>query len=104
VDKDGAYAIQGGQATSCGKYMEARAEKSVDAFAHTAFIAGYVTAYNRLTPETYDILGGTDMQSVAAWLDNYCKAHPLKGLATALDVLTAELYPRRYKSAKEAGH
>ncbi len=67
------------------------------------WVAGFLTAYNRQTPGTYDILGNADLASAMLWLENYCKAHPLSDLAGGMNVLTDEFYPRRHKTKEEAG-
>jgi hypothetical protein len=52
-------------------------------------------AYNALTPDTADILGGTDLSGAMLRLQRYCEAHPADSLAQAMLALTAELYPGR---------
>lgn len=99
---DGAYWSHG--ARSCGVYLGDRAKNNLDETADEAWVAGYITAFDAFVPDTFNILGNTDLQSVMVWLDNYCKAHPLRNLADAMSDLTAVLYPRRYKTAKDAGH
>ena len=65
--------------------------------------AGYLTSYNILTPNTYDISGGREAdstdRSTIIWLDNFCEQNPLKTYTEALKSLTIELYPTRIKTA-----
>lgn len=58
------------------------------------YVAGWLTAYNALTPDTYDILpNGNDGAMI--WLNNFCTANPLELLETGLNQLVIEAYPNR---------
>ena len=65
--------------------------------------AGYLTSYNLLTPDTFDIAGGREAdstdRSTIIWLENYCKHHPAQTYTEAIKRLTTELYPERIKTA-----
>jgi hypothetical protein len=97
----GWYSTQ--SSVSCDNYLQQDKERRSSYLSTIGWVAGYITAYNRQTPDTAEILGNTNLASVMLWLKNYCKAHPLDDLAGAMDVLTIELYPRRHKTRKEAG-
>ena len=66
--------------------------------AYVAWLMGYVTAYNRLTADTYDIEGHCDLHTLLPWLEDHCKAHPLISFPDAVETLTNTLYPNRLKS------
>ncbi len=68
-----------------------------------AWVAGYITAYNRQTPDTVSLVGGFDLNSAMSWLQNYCRAHPLSNLSGAMEALTVELYPGRYRTRENTG-
>ncbi len=59
------------------------------------YTMGYLTAINRLAPNTYDIAGKKNTKTIMVWLEKYCKEHPEDSFDTALYRLTAELYPHR---------
>ena len=99
ADEHDMYWAQGSMA--CGTFVE-RQKYDAKAVEDRAWISGYLAAYNRLVPNTYDILGNSDMKSATAWLENYCKEYPLKVLAEGMADLTTKLYPRRHKTKKEA--
>lgn len=65
--------------------------------------AGYMTAYNVLSPDTYDIAGGKEAdstdRSTIIWLEEYCKQHPAESYTEAIRQLTIKLYPTRIKAA-----
>lgn len=112
-DKDGYTAVVSGR--SCDEFIELRKtlEKpdadvtdtaSVMAYSHSlGWIAGYLTALNWQTPDTYQILGDSDFKSVVLWLENYCHANPSNDVSRGMRALTVELYPRRHETAKAAG-
>jgi len=89
---------------SCGTYIQDRQAHGVGYVIEQGWVGGYISAYNRLMPDTVNILGGTDLDSVMLWLANYCNAHPLEDLADAMVALTNERFPHRFRTPKDAGH
>lgn len=61
------------------------------------YIMGWLSGFNYLTPNTYDILPGHNLPAVMQWLDEYCAKNPKKSVDSALLELTGELYPNRIK-------
>ena len=78
------YTVYGVGAQSCGKWTAEKSEL-VRGFMNS-WVLGYVTA-----------LGGvagardTDSQAITAWVDNYCREHPLNRLDEAAATLVGEL-------------
>ena len=103
ADIDGQYTAHtvAGVIGSCGEYVTARDEKRRAAFlksnTHVIWIWGYLTAYNRQTPDTYDIMAQTDTPTILLWLDNYCKQNPLTDFAEAMVSLMNELHSSRIR-------
>lgn len=95
--KDGHYKSQGG--ASCSSYLEGIQPNSWPLAANGSYVAGYVTAFNLKTPDTYNILGSSDFNGVLLWIKNYCERNPLKHISDALETLTDELYQNRLKKA-----
>lgn len=100
ADANGAYLSQG--VSSCGQYIDLRkgrnnTEQSLF-LAARLWVGGWITAYNMLKPDTYDIRGTADLDSVMLWLENYCKANPLENLATAMVYFAHEQYPNRKRT------
>lgn len=67
------------------------------------WIAGYLTAYNRMAPETYDILGISNIEAALETIENFCKANPLENLTAAMEVVTEQFHPRRHQTKRQAG-
>ncbi|MCZ6732537.1 MAG: hypothetical protein O7B27_08315 [Gammaproteobacteria bacterium] len=105
ADIDGLYSTSysEGKIGSCGTYVAARDEgrrgKLYEENNHIGWAFGYLTAYNLLTPDTYDIIGQTDLSAILLWLENYCKRNPLARFAEAMVLLTDELHPERIRKA-----
>jgi hypothetical protein len=94
-DSAGSYATV--EARSCAAFLRDQQAHGWAYDSDTAWVAGYLTAYNAQTPDTGDILGGSDLSSAMLWLQNWCKAHAADGLAEGMTALTADFFPRRYR-------
>lgn len=78
--------IRGG--ASCGQWTESRLQDWA-AIGNQRWLVGYLSglaaAYRK------DILRGTDNPSIFLWMDNYCRANPLKRIDNGGDLLYREL-------------
>jgi hypothetical protein len=99
ADKSERYQTMG--VRSCEIFVQAQREDSWAKITIEAWIAGYITAYNYQTPNTYNILANRELDSIMLWLDNWCRANPREDLAGGMVVLTEELYPDRHKTPTE---
>ena len=104
ADPDGAYWSQ--RPESCREFRRVLGsdERTPALMNIRGWVAGYITGYNRQTPDTYDVLGVTDFDAALRFLDGYCKAHPLDNLTAAMEALTDSLYPARHRTRRQAGH
>ena len=84
----------------CQKYAKLGLDKKND---YIIWVQGFVSAYNALDPNTFNILGVKDWHFVRQWLDDYCKANPEKYFGEAVRVLIEELYPNRVPSEQAVG-
>jgi hypothetical protein len=100
-DKDGRYWAQG--KVSCSNYIERNKDvHDVEEVANRAWVAGYITAYNMLAPETYSILGNSNLESALLWLDKYCKANPSYDLVDGMSALVQDFHPTRALERKDS--
>jgi hypothetical protein len=88
--------IAGEGTGSCGEWMHLRQEGGFKPIPAQAWILGYLSGANIWSgsPDFPDILRETDNDSLFAWIDNYCQAHPLEKVADAANQLTIELTKR----------
>jgi hypothetical protein len=91
-DKNGQYGIL---TDTCGEYAKDRAKNRT--LRYTSWIAGYVTAYNSVAPDTYNILGKSNVKSTMEWLDKWCKANPSENLAGGMHAFVKEHHPTRHR-------
>ncbi len=103
ADKDGAYWSQ--RADSCREFLRVHpaGERRSESVGIRNWVAGYITAYNRQTPETYDITGIADFEQVLLSIERFCKANPLADVGAAMEAVTDQLHQTRYQTKRQAG-
>ena len=103
ADKDRAYGSQ--RPASCRDFLKVyRADDRRPEFEPVRnWIAGYITAYNRQTPDTYDIVGTSDFEHVLQSVERHCKDDPFSNVGAAMEAVTADLYPTRHQTRRQAG-
>lgn len=87
--------IKGAGATSCGLWIEDR--KSDSWFPQVHWIQGFISSYNHfvyLGSHDDGVFGNTDAESLAAWMDNYCRENPLTSVYEGTIQLITELNSR----------
>jgi hypothetical protein len=93
----GSKLIFGQGMNSCGGWTQARQSRSVSGGLSAQWVAGYLSGMNvqstSLDPQD-DPLLGTDFDGLMAWIDNYCRSHPLEAIAVAAGKLMDELQAR----------
>jgi len=75
---------------SCGVWVERRAAKTAIPFEF--WLLGYLSGVASGTNIEFFKKGGSslDSQSIELWMDNYCKANPLKRIFEGANVLFKE--------------
>jgi hypothetical protein len=69
---------------SCTSWIERRAGDALDAATMTAWVLGYVTAYNEYAGKSRaDVSGGRQSDELGRWLDDYCKKNPRSSFYSA---------------------
>ena len=101
ADSGGQYVVYGNR--TCWDYIVyADTGNPVELEKYLVWISGYVTAYNRLTPDTLTVLGGGDLNMAMIWLAQWCRANPKSAMDAAMHALTQEFHPRRHRTVKDA--
>jgi hypothetical protein len=96
-DANGNHGVWGIGQSSCHSYNKAR--EGGDYNGYKVYLMGYLTAYNSLIPDTYNITGTTDLNGVLAWLDRYCKKTAIDSYEHALKQMVTEMHETRMKKA-----
>jgi hypothetical protein len=81
ADNAGQFAVRGAGGLSCSVWADiangANQEQQRDGIlTFQSWLAGYITASNRLSPDTYDAMPYLDMVNVLAIVLNECRANP----------------------------
>jgi hypothetical protein len=85
------YAVLGQGNVSCGSWLNDRKGDDARTSNRTAWILGYVTAFNQYGSKPKgDISGGKSTEEIMAWIDSYCGQHPRDNLYNASAALVDE--------------
>jgi hypothetical protein len=80
---------------SCGAWLETRrSQGATEVFQVQGWVLGYVSGANAGRNDDTDFLVEPDAEALFAWLDNYCRQHPLDKLTTASNALIHDLTMR----------
>lgn len=84
-------------ANSCGMWIEQRAQDTTSRLTRAVVLQGWIVGYlSGLASESgknfwgYPNINSLDNESVFLWIDNYCRANPLKHIDDAGDALFRE--------------
>ncbi len=94
-DVDGEFAVFSVGGKSCAEYLRARAGGGRAQHDFTTWMQGYLSAFNLIVPNTYDILGNRDFDKIVAWLDAHCSENRDTTFVNATALLTINLFPER---------
>src|SRR2546427_384307 len=89
----GNYCGIGFGSEACQTFLQARSNGLDLPYRH--WLTGYLTAVNKLTPNTVDMRGKTDSDGMLWLLEQYCIKHPLHSFSRAVEFLVTDLYPKR---------
>lgn len=86
----GAKTIEVRGIRSCGEWVS---DREALALGNQTWLVGYLSGLAVATNK--QILSGTDNQSIYLWVDNYCRANPLRSLPDAGTALYFELVKQK---------
>jgi hypothetical protein len=101
ADSRGLFSVKGVGTATCQQYVDAVKAQGKELLLFAGYLGGYVTAYNQLSYDTFDILPWQDAETLLAMLDGYCGKHPETNFAAAVGLLTKVLQPERLTVAAE---
>ena len=93
ADAGGNYAIWGVGQTSCHKFVKAR--ENEDARQYKDYLMGYLTAFNTLSEDTYNISGKTKLGEIEQWLAEYCGLHQIESFNRAIQQYATDSFESR---------
>jgi hypothetical protein len=92
-DAQGNYVALGFGLESCQTCLQA-SSNSLD-LPSRHWLTGYLTAMNKLTKDTVDIRGTTDIEGMLWLLEQYCIQNRQHSFSRAVEALVKNLYPQR---------
>ena len=98
-DFEDGYAVYAAGSESCSQYLAAEQRGGGDYDYFVNWLIGYLSAFNVIMPNTYDILGENEFSMVQTWLNQHCAKFPKELFVNAAARVTEVLYPTRYQSS-----
>lgn len=98
-DFENGYAVYGAGAQPCNTYLAAITQGGKEEDFFIDWMIGYLSAFNVIMPDTYDILGESDFPLVQRWMEDQCRKFPRELFVNAMARLTEVLYPTRYQAS-----
>jgi hypothetical protein len=100
ADENGQYAtLSAPNESSCGTFLSARDEAHRGQFArqnmYKSWLMGFITGYDFGAPDTYDIAPSMDLDTMMAWVENYCRRNPMATFGEGAGALVTQLTPDR---------
>ena len=98
ADDAGNFAVKGIGTTSCRDYLAARETGGDEYLLYGGWIGGYVTAFNQLAPQTFDLLPWQSVDTLTRMLASACEKTPDTLFAAVLSRLATLVQPQRIAS------
>lgn len=92
ADAQGDYGMVGAGALTCRAYMLG---STTDRTFTETWWAGYMSAMNRVTDDTYDLMGDYDADQINVLLDDYCRDNPADLFGIAVHQVMEAIFPER---------
>jgi hypothetical protein len=98
ADANKRFSVRGLGATTCSKFLEERNldAKGSEQYAH--WFTGFLTAYNWLQADTYDIAPQYKSNGLLRYLDLYCGRNPKNKIIDAATSFISAVYAKRQKA------
>jgi len=92
-DIDGAFAIKGVGALSCNDFIEAASADAPILQQYAGYVSGYISAYNELEKNTFDVLPWQQLDTVMLLLLRGCTQTPNSTVGGAVSRITQYFSP-----------
>jgi hypothetical protein len=85
-----AYALLGPGVSSCATWAADNRRDPVKALMNQSWVLGFLSGAGYAGSAEQDPLHGVDSNAVIAWVDKYCRTHPLDPIVRAAEVFIDE--------------
>lgn len=99
ADAEGRFAIKGIGNTDCTTFVSEMEQSTPNAYMYGGWIYGFLTADNKASEETFDLVAWEDLETLTSYLHGYCKRNPEAKFAQAVFQLGEALRADRITSA-----
>lgn len=100
ADAQNRYKLRGLGALECSKYLEDRRTDLKGSQSYADWFTGYLTAYNYMTADTYDIAPNHDANALLTYLDLYCAKNQKTKIGLAVAQFVKAVHDKRQTTAK----
>ena len=101
ADRSGEFFTRGVGSQTCAAFLAEKSKNSAMYFLFRSWVNGYLSAYNQMTSETYDIAAAMSIDDLDGSIEATCKAYPDQQFWTAAFALTRALEPHRLKAKSD---
>jgi hypothetical protein len=98
-DMDGQFAVFSTSGERCADYSRARLQGAAAEKAFANWTLGYLSAFNLIVSDTFNIMGQHSFHEALNWLDKHCHENPDAYFVNAAARLTESLHPVRANMA-----
>jgi len=98
ADANRRFNVRGLGTTPCSSYLGVRGGSGSESEPFVHWFMGFITAYNWLQPDTFDISAEYNSTGLLIWLDYYCKENPASTINDAALAFVKVVYEKRMKS------
>ncbi len=102
ASQNGEFSLKGLGYNSCEEFTNARDLRSNDYYRFIGWLEGYLSAYNRFTPDTINIAPWQSTELLADFLEIHCREYPKTPFSVAVDRMIAELVPSRLHKSSDS--
>lgn len=101
ADKGKNFAAKGLAAASCSSFVEEREKRSQTYGEALAWLTGFISAYNYLAPDTYDVAPWQSVELLSSLLASHYKENPKESIFIATDRLLNSIAEDRLRTVSE---
>lgn len=98
ADRNGEYAIKGVGLANCEQFTAARTEQSNVFWMFMGWLDGYLSAANRLSEDTFDLVAWESTDLLATVIDGHCKQNPQDQFEPVARSIVAQLAEERLRN------
>ena len=104
ADKDNNFAAKGLAAVPCATFVEERKKLSQTYGEAMAWLTGFISAFNYLTPDTYDLAPWQTVEQLSSLLASHCVVNPEESFFHATNKLLNSISEDRLRTFSESRH